>query len=53
MSKTKQVLEIAQKVGVIRAKELEAQGFHRQYLYVPTWSLSVEVLTRIVNQIAE
>jgi len=32
MSKTKQVLEIAQKVGVIRAKELEAQGFHRQYL---------------------
>lgn len=32
MSKTQQVLEIAQNVGVIRAKDLEAQGFHRQYL---------------------
>lgn len=32
MSKTQQVLEIAQKAGVVRAKDLEAQGFHRQYL---------------------
>lgn len=32
MSKTAQVLEIANKVGVVRVKELESQGFHRKYI---------------------
>jgi predicted transcriptional regulator of viral defense system len=32
MSKTAQVLEIANQVGVVRVKELESQGFHRKYL---------------------
>lgn len=32
MSKTQQVLELAREVGVIRAKDVEALGIHRQYL---------------------
>ncbi len=32
MSKTQQVLELAREVGVIRAKDAEAKGIHRQYL---------------------
>ncbi|WP_414552538.1 type IV toxin-antitoxin system AbiEi family antitoxin domain-containing protein [Anabaena sp. CCY 0017] len=32
MSKTQQVLDYAREKGIIRAKDIEAQGIHRQYL---------------------
>ena len=32
MSRSQQVLDIAREVGVIRAKDLEQRGIHRQYL---------------------
>jgi Transcriptional regulator, AbiEi antitoxin len=32
MSKMQQVLELSSEVGIIRAKDVEEKGIHRQYL---------------------